>query len=51
MHARLSGTVLTAQNKDVVAQAEKIISDFKPKTYDVAAQLKSLDSFEATAVR
>ncbi|KAI3614633.1 hypothetical protein CBS9595_003904 [Malassezia furfur] len=37
------------KNKDVVAQAEKIISDFKPKTYDVAAQLKSLDSFEATA--
>ena len=34
-----------------MAQAEKIIGDFQPKSYDVAAQLKSLDSFEATAVR
>ncbi|WFD35131.1 hypothetical protein MCUN1_001980 [Malassezia cuniculi] len=36
--------------KDVVAQAEKILSGFKPVSYDVDAQIKALDSFEAKAV-
>lgn len=38
------------KNQDVVAQAEKILKDFKPVTYDVSAQLKALDAFEAKAV-
>ncbi len=40
----------TLRNQDVVAQAEKILKDFKPVTYDVAAQLKAIDAFEAKAV-
>lgn len=38
------------KNQDVVNQAEKILKDFKPVTYDVAAQLKAIDAFEAKAV-
>ncbi|WFD03700.1 hypothetical protein MOBT1_002394 [Malassezia obtusa] len=39
------------KNKDVIAEAEKIVNNFKPTSYDVGAQLKALDSFEATAVK
>ncbi|KAL9931312.1 hypothetical protein V8E36_009822 [Tilletia maclaganii] len=38
------------KNQDVVAQAEKILKDFKPVTYDVNAHLKAIDAFEAKAV-
>ncbi|PWN52010.1 putative ATP7-F1F0-ATPase complex, FO D subunit [Violaceomyces palustris] len=37
------------KNKDVVNQAKKIINEFKPVSYDVAAQLKAIDAFEAKA--
>ncbi|PWN46402.1 putative ATP7-F1F0-ATPase complex, FO D subunit [Ceraceosorus guamensis] len=40
----------TLKNQDVVAQAEKILKEFKPVSYDVGAQLKSIDAFEAKAV-
>lgn len=43
--------MLTPQNQSVISKAEKILADFKPVTYDVNAQTKALDSFEATAVR
>ncbi|WFD24465.1 ATP synthase d subunit [Malassezia equina] len=39
------------QNQSVVSQAEKILSEFKPVTYDVNAQVKAIESFEATAVK
>ena len=39
------------RNKDVVSQAQKILSEFKPVTYDVQAQLKAIDAFESKAVR
>jgi len=42
---------LTWQNQSVVSQAEKILSEFKPVTYDVDAQVTAIESFEATAVR
>ncbi|CCF48471.1 hypothetical protein NDA11_006235 [Ustilago hordei] len=38
------------RNKDVVSQAQKILSEFKPVTFDVKAQLKAIDAFEAKAV-
>lgn len=38
------------RNKDVVSQAQKILSEFKPVTYDVQAQLKAIDAFESKAV-
>ncbi|SYW80144.1 probable ATP7 - F1F0-ATPase complex, FO D subunit [Ustilago bromivora] len=37
------------RNKDVVSQAQKILSEFKPVTFDVQAQLKAIDAFEAKA--
>lgn len=37
------------KNQDVVKQAEKIISEFKPVSYDVSAQLKAIDAFESKA--
>jgi hypothetical protein len=40
----------TLKNQSVVSQAEKILKDFKPVTYDVASQLKAIDAFEAKAV-
>ncbi|WFD28214.1 ATP synthase d subunit [Malassezia nana] len=39
------------KNQSVVAQAEKILREFKPVTYDVNAQVKAIESFEATAVK
>lgn len=38
------------KNQSVVNQAEKILKDFKPVTYDVSAHLKAIDAFEAKAV-
>ncbi|WFD31932.1 ATP synthase d subunit [Malassezia sp. CBS 17886] len=37
------------KNQSVVSQAEKILADFKPATYDTSAQIKAIDSFEAVA--
>ncbi|KAK0524697.1 ATP synthase d subunit [Tilletia horrida] len=38
------------KNQEVLAQAEKILKEFKPVTYDVSAHLKAIDAFEAKAV-
>jgi len=38
------------KNKDIVAEAEKILKDFKPITYDVSAQVKAIEAFEEKAV-
>ncbi|GAA96676.1 uncharacterized protein L969DRAFT_20022 [Mixia osmundae IAM 14324] len=38
------------KNKDVISQAEKLYNDFKPVDYDLGAQLKAIDAFEAKAV-
>lgn len=40
----------TLKNQDVVNQAEKVLRDFKPVSYDVSAQIKAIDAFEAKAV-
>lgn len=39
------------KNPAVVDQAEKILKDFKPVTYDVGARVKAIEAFEAKAVR
>jgi hypothetical protein len=38
------------KNKEVVAQAEKLLTGFKPADYDLGAHLKAIDAFEAKAV-
>ncbi|KZV71421.1 ATP synthase d subunit [Peniophora sp. CONT] len=38
------------KNKAVVDEAEKLVSSFKPVTYDVTAHVKAIESFEAKAV-
>ncbi len=38
------------RNKAVVDEAEKILRDFKPVTYDVSTQIKAIETFEAKAV-
>ncbi|EJD53912.1 mitochondrial ATP synthase [Auricularia subglabra TFB-10046 SS5] len=38
------------KNQAVVDQAEKILRDFKPVTYDVGAHVKAIEAFEAKAV-
>jgi F-type H+-transporting ATPase subunit d len=38
------------KNDEVVSQAEKILKDFKPVTYDVSAQIKAIDAFGSKAV-
>ncbi|CAD6890618.1 unnamed protein product [Tilletia controversa] len=38
------------KNQDVVAQADKILKDFKPVSYDVNAHIKAIDAFESKAV-
>jgi hypothetical protein len=40
----------TLKNQSVVDSVEKSLKDFKPVTYDVSAQLKAIDAFEAKAV-
>ncbi|PWN21555.1 ATP synthase d subunit [Microstroma glucosiphilum] len=37
------------KNDEVVSQAEKILKDFKPVTYDVSAQIKAIDAFGSKA--
>lgn len=39
------------KNKAVVDEAEKLLRDFKPVTYDVSAHVKAIEVFEAKAVR
>ncbi|KAI0314207.1 ATP synthase d subunit [Amylostereum chailletii] len=38
------------KNKAVVDEAEKILGEFKPVTYDVTAHIKAIETFEAKAV-
>lgn len=38
------------KNKAVVDEAEKLLKDFKPVTYDVTAHVKAIETFEAKAV-
>jgi len=38
------------KNKSVVDEAEKILSGFKPVTYQVAEHVKAIEAFEAKAV-
>lgn len=39
------------KNKSIVDEAEKLLKDFKPVTYDVKEHIKAIDAFEAKAVR
>jgi F-type H+-transporting ATPase subunit d len=39
------------KNKAIVDEAEKLLSTFKPVTYDVNAHVKAIETFEAKAVR
>jgi F-type H+-transporting ATPase subunit d len=39
------------KNKAIVDEAEKLLKDFKPVTYDVNAQVKAIEAFEVKAVR
>ncbi|KAI0079764.1 ATP synthase d subunit [Panus rudis PR-1116 ss-1] len=38
------------KNKSIVDEAEKILKEFKPVTYDVNAHLKAIETFESKAV-
>lgn len=38
------------KNKAVVEEGQKLFTSFKPKDYDVAAVLKSVEAFEGKAV-
>ena len=38
------------KNKAIVDEAEKLLKDFKPVTYDVNAHIKAIETFEAKAV-
>ena len=38
------------KNKAVVDEAEKIMREFKPVTYDASAHIKAIETFEAKAV-
>ena len=40
----------TLKNKAIVDEAEKILKDFKPVTYDVSGHLKAIEAFEVKAV-
>ena len=39
------------KNKAIVDEAEKILRDFKPVTYDVTEHVKAIETFETKAVR
>lgn len=39
------------KNKAIVDEAEKILKEYKPITYDVGAHIKAIESFETKAVR
>jgi len=38
------------KNKSIVDEAEKLLKDFKPVTYDVTARVNAIGTFEAKAV-
>lgn len=38
------------KNKAIVDEAEKLLRDFKPVTYDVNAHVKAIETFESKAV-
>lgn len=38
------------KNKAVVDEAEKLLREFKPVTYDVNTHVKAIETFEAKAV-
>jgi len=38
------------KNKAIVDEAEKLLKDFKPVTYDVGAHVKTIEAFEVKAV-
>lgn len=39
------------KNKAIVDEAEKILKNFKPVTYDVGSHVKAIETFETKAVR
>lgn len=39
------------KNQAIIDEAEKLLKDFKPVTYDVNAHVKAIETFEAKAVR
>ncbi|KAI5124775.1 hypothetical protein M0805_005409 [Coniferiporia weirii] len=38
------------KNKAIVDEAEKVLREFKPVTYDVSAHVKAIETFEAKAI-
>ena len=59
IHAQLSSQPATIdlahyrsilKNKAIVDDAEKLLNEFKPVTYDVSAHVKAIETFEAKAV-
>ncbi|EDR12517.1 uncharacterized protein LACBIDRAFT_312017 [Laccaria bicolor S238N-H82] len=38
------------KNKAIVDEAEKLLNDFKPTTYDVSAHIKAIETFEVKAI-
>lgn len=38
------------KNKAIVDEAEKLLKEFKPTTYDVSAHIKAIETFEVKAV-
>jgi F-type H+-transporting ATPase subunit d len=59
IHAQLNNQTTTVdlnhyrsilKNKAVVDEAEKLLKEFKPVTYDASAQIKAIETFEAKAV-
>ncbi|KAK2466385.1 hypothetical protein APHAL10511_002027 [Amanita phalloides] len=38
------------KNKAIVDEAEKLLKDFKPVTYDVNAQIRAIETFEIKAI-
>ncbi len=41
----------TLKNQNIINEAEKLLKDFKPATYDVNAHVKAIAAFEGKAVR
>lgn len=59
IHAQLSSQPATVdlvhyrsalKNKAIVDDAEKLLNEFKPVTYDVNTHIKAIETFEAKAV-
>ena len=40
----------TLRNQAIVNEAEKLLKEFKPVTYDVNSHIKAIEGFEAKAV-